>query len=115
MVVEVEGSFRQARLGSYPARRVVRREVQRQRRFTIINDYFTLITPTLPHLTFNNYKASRRIMASPSHEEGEAFPQSASGGLGFDVSVFRTYLATLLPPGPCPPRRDTRTQADSDQ
>lgn len=40
-------------------------------------------------------------MASPSHEEGEAFPQSAGGGLGFDVSVFRTYLASLLPPGPC--------------
>lgn len=42
-------------------------------------------------------------MASPSPEEGEAFA-SATGGLGFDVAVFRTYLATLLPPGLCNPR-----------
>ncbi|BEJ00458.1 hypothetical protein CcaverHIS631_0503150 [Cutaneotrichosporon cavernicola] len=36
-------------------------------------------------------------MASPSQEEGEAFT-SATGGLGFDVAVFRAYLTTLLPP-----------------
>jgi hypothetical protein len=41
-------------------------------------------------------------MASPSQEEGEAFA-SATGGIGFDVAVFRTYLANLLPPGPCNP------------
>jgi len=36
-------------------------------------------------------------MASPPHDEGEAF--APSGGLGFDVGVFRSYLASLLPPG----------------
>ncbi|TXT09077.1 hypothetical protein VHUM_02551 [Vanrija humicola] len=38
-------------------------------------------------------------MASPSpHDDGEAFTQSPGGGLNFDTSVFRTYLASLLPP-----------------
>lgn len=45
-------------------------------------------------------------MASPSHDEGEAFATAHSGALTFDVSVFRTYLASLLPPGQCARWRD---------
>lgn len=41
-------------------------------------------------------------MASPSSDEGESFA-AEGGGLGFDVSVFKSYLSALLPPGPCHP------------
>lgn len=38
-------------------------------------------------------------MASSQLEDGALIPPSTTGGLIFDVAVFRTYLQSLLPLG----------------
>lgn len=38
-------------------------------------------------------------MASSQLEDGALIPSSTTGGLVFDVAVFRTYLESLLPLG----------------